>query len=66
MRSNLGRVLIRKYDTAVKEAWIKAKYFESQHIPHIPNNKLFIEDNMINRAVREVLRVNDSQIYENM
>ena len=29
MKSNLGRVLIRKYNKAAKEARIKAKYFES-------------------------------------
>ena len=64
MKSNLGRVLIRKYDKAAKEARIKAKYFESEHIQHIPTNILFIEDNMIARAVGEMLRINDVQRYE--
>ena len=64
MKSNLGRVLIRKCDKAAKEARIKAKYFESQHIQHIPTNTLFIKDNMIDRAVGEVLKINDAQRYE--
>ena len=64
MKSNPGRVLIRKCNKVVKEARIKAKYFENQYIQHIPTNTLFIEDNIIDRAVREVLRINDVQRYE--
>ena len=60
IKSNPGRVLIRKCDKAAKEARIKAKYFESQHIQHISTNTSFIEDNMINRAVGEVLRINNA------
>jgi len=64
MKSNPGRVLIRKCNKVVKEARIKAKYFENQYIQHIPTNTLFIEDNIIDRAVREVLRINNVQRYE--